>query len=165
MQRTGTHVFAAPIGEVWEMVRDVESHLAKARRAGHRDVEVLDHTVTDDHVHVELARTVTIQLPGFAKKVMEPTQRVRTVDDWYDRGDGTFGGDFGTVVRGAPFELRGTTHLAPDGDERTVYTVTIDVSVKVPVVGRKLERWSADDVDEQIANEFAAGDEWLAATR
>lgn len=144
------------------MVRDVGSHVAKATLAGHRDVEVLDHTVTDDHVHIELARTVTIELPGFAKKVMEPTQRIRTIDDWYDRHDGTYGGEFGTVVRGAPFELHGVTHLEAQGETRTRYRVEIEVTVKVPVLGKRLERWAAGDVDDQIANEFAAGDAWLA---
>lgn len=163
MKRADTHVFDAPVERVWAMMCDIDAHVAKAELAGHRDIEVLDHTVTTDHCHVELNRTVTLELPGFAKKVLEPTQRIRTIDDWYDRGDGTYGGTFGTAVRGAPFSLDGVTHVEADGPDRTRYRVEIEVKVKVPVIGRKLEKWAADDVDEQIANEFTAGDAWLAA--
>ena len=163
MKRSDTHVFDAPIERVWAMMCDIDAHVAKAERAGHRDIEVLDHTVADDHAHVELKRTVTVELPGFAKRVMEPTQRVRTIDDWYRREDGTCDGTFGTDVRGAPFSLKGTTSLEADGADRTRYRVDIEVQIKVPVVGKRLEKWAVGDVDEQIANEFAAGDEWLAA--
>lgn len=162
MKRRASHPLPVPASTVWTMVRDVDSHLAKAALAGHRDLEVLAHDLADDHVHVEMKRTVSIELPGFARKVMEPTQRVRTIDDWYDRGDGTYGGTFTTDVRGAPFELNGVTHVEPDGDDACTYTLEIEVKVKVPVIGRKLERWSADDVDRQIADEFAAADAWLA---
>lgn len=162
MKRSGEHVFDAPIEQVWAMVRDVDAHVAKAERAGHRDVVVADQAITDDHVHIELDRTVTIDLPSFAKKVMKPTNRVRTIDEWNDHGDGTYGGGFHTDFRGAPVRIAGITHLEADGAERTRYRVEIEVEVKVPMLGRKLESFATRDVDAQIANEFAAGDAWLA---
>jgi hypothetical protein len=30
------------------------------------------------------------------------------------------------------------------------------------MLGKKLESWAEGDVEEQLENEFAAGDEWLA---
>jgi uncharacterized protein YndB with AHSA1/START domain len=163
VKRSASHRFEAPIEDVWAMFRDPASHVAKAERAGHRDVEVVEEDVTGDHVRIRLARTVTLELPGFAKKVLSPTHRVVSTDEWRDQGDGSYRGTFTTDFRGAPIKLDGRTLIAPDGPDRTVYEVDIEVAVKVPVVGKKLEAWAETDVEDQIRQEFAAGDDWLAS--
>lgn len=163
MNKRATHTFDAPIERVWAMVTDPASHLAKAERAGHENVEIVEEQVDDRGIRIRIARDVTLELPGFARKVLSPRNHVVSTDEWRDQGDGTYGGTFTTDFRGAPIDLQGRTRIAPDGPERTTYEVEIDVAVKVPVIGKKLERWAEGDVEEQMENEFAAGDEWLAS--
>ncbi len=157
-----THVFAAPIDEVWEMFRDRDSHVAKFEGMGHRNIEVVEHEATEDEVRIVIARDVTVELPGFARKVLSPTNHVVSTDEWRANGDGTYGGEFVADTRGAPIEIRGTTHIAPDGDEATRYELAIDVDVRVPVIGKRLTNWAKGDVEDQIRQEFEAGDAWLA---
>jgi hypothetical protein len=162
VKKRDTHTFDAPIERVWAMVLDPDSHVAKAERAGHENVEVVGCDVDGSGIVIQLARDVTVDLPGFARKVLRPRNHVVSTDEWRDRGDGTYGGTFTTETRGAPVDLRGTTRISPDGDDRTRYELEIEVTFQVPIIGRKLERWAESDVEEQLRNEFAAGDEWLA---
>ncbi len=156
-------MFDAPIEKVWAMVTDPASHVAKAERAGHANVEIVEEDVTGERIRIRIARDVTLELPGFAKKVLSPKNHIISTDEWSDNGDGTYGGTFSTQFKGgAPVDLKGSTLISPDGDDRTTYEVEIDLAVKVPMLGKKLEKWAETDVEEQIANEFAAGDEWLA---
>ena len=80
-----------------------------------------------------------------------------------DRGDGTYGGTFELETQGAPIETRGRTLLEADGEDRTRYEVTIDLKVKVPLIGGKIADFSKGIIQRQMADEFRLGDEWLAS--
>jgi hypothetical protein len=157
-----THTFDAPIEQVWAMFRDADSHVDKFERLGHRKVEVEEYDTSDEHVRLVIARDVTLELPGFAKKFLSPTNHVVSTDEWSAHGDGTYGGSFEAVTKGAPVRVDGTTHILPEGADRTRYDVTFEVSVKVPVVGKKLAGWLEGDVRDQFVGQFASGDAWLA---
>jgi hypothetical protein len=156
------HVFDAPIDQVWAMFRDPASHVDKFERLGHRNIEIVEQEVSDDRIRLVIGRDVTVELPGFAKKVLSPTNHVVSTDEWSDLGDGTYGGTFVAVTKGAPVHIDGATHISPEGADRTVYDLTTEVQVKVPVVGKKLTSWAEGDVAEQMRQQFEAGDIWLA---
>jgi uncharacterized protein YndB with AHSA1/START domain len=162
VEKKKTHVFDAPIEQVWAMFRDPDSHVEKFRRLGHRNIEVQEHAASEDHVRLVIARDVTVDLPGFARKVLSPTNHVVSTDEWSANGDGTYGGDFEAVTKGAPVRITGTTLISPEGDDRTRYDLTTQVTIKVPMIGRKLTAWAEDDVERQMEEQFAAGDAWLA---
>src|SRR5262245_51725930 len=124
MQYAAEHTFEAPIERVWEMFRDQGAHLAKFEYMGHREIELLEYEMEPDHVHLIIRRVVDTELPGFAKKVLKPTNTVTTTDDWKANGDGTYGGHY-VVDTGTPVKIAGTTALRPEG-ERTHYTITVD---------------------------------------
>jgi hypothetical protein len=156
------HVFDAPIEQVWAMFRDADSHVDKFRRLGHRNIEVLEYDESEEHLRLVIARDVTVEVPGFARRWLSPTNHVISTDEWSAKGDGRFGGSYEAVTKGAPVRVGGTTHIEPAGDGRTRYDLSSEVAVKVPVVGKKLTAWAEDDVEEQMSQQFAAGDSWLA---
>jgi hypothetical protein len=162
VKKKKTHTFDAPVERVFEMMTDPASHLAKAKRAGHEDLEIVEEQRDETGLLLKMDRTVHLELPGFAKKVLKPKNRITSSDEWRDNGDGTYGGTFTTDFRGAPIDLQGRTLIKADGADKTHYEVEISVAVKVPMIGKKLENWAEGDVEKQIENEFAAGDEWLA---
>src|SRR5262245_17734183 len=161
MQYVGRHTFAAPIDRVWGMFRDQGSHLAKFEAMGPRDIELLEYDADADRVHVGVKRIVDTELPGFAKKVLKPTNTVTTTDEWKATGDGSYAGRY-VVDTGTPVKIAGTTSLRPDGD-RTAYEITVDVDVKVPLIGGKIADFAKGDVARQLDMEFTAGDDWLAS--
>lgn len=157
------HTFNAPIEKCWEMFHDPASHVAKFEGMGHHGVEVLTQESTATSLHIEITREVDVEgIPGFAKKFIKPRNTVVSTDDWNDHGDGTYGGGFVLDTVGTPVQISGVTLLTPDGDI-TPYEVTVEVNVKVPLVGGKLADFSKGIVEKQLDAEFALGDAWLDA--
>lgn len=163
MEITRTHTFAHPVAKCWAMFRDPASHVAKFTAMGHRDLEVIEEEQTDDSLRIVIERLVDVDVPGFARKVIKPTNLLRSTDVWQDRGDGTYGGTFDLDTKGVPIEVRGRTHLEADGKKATRYEVTIDLKVKVPLIGGKIADFSKGTIDGQLTEEFRLGDEWLAS--
>ena len=163
MQTVRHHTFNAPIDKCWEMFHDPASHVAKFEGMGHHDVEVLEKKLTKKSLHIEITREVDVDgIPGFAKKFVKPRNTVVSIDDWNDPGDGTYGGEFTLDTLGVPVQIAGTTLLTADGDI-TRYEVTVEINVKVPLVGGKLADFSKGIVEKQLDAEFALGDAWLEA--
>jgi hypothetical protein len=171
MDFTGSHTFAAPIEAVWAMFRDPQSHLDKFASMGHRDIEVLESETTEQSFRIVVRRVVEVDLPGFAKRVLKPTNTVTTTDDWRRADDGTCTGVQHVATEGAPVKIDATTRLepaeslGPSGDAATRYDVTVHLEVKVPLIGGKLADWAKGMVREQLDQEFTAGDAWLDRDR
>lgn len=157
------HTFDATPAQCWAMFHDPDSHVAKFEGMGHHDVTVLEQDQTEDELRIVVTREVDVDgIPGFARKFVKPRNTVVSTDLWQDRGDGTYGGEFTLDTKGVPVEIAGTTLLTPEGD-RTHYEVSVEIEVKVPLVGGKLADFSKRIVEKQLAHEFELGDAWLAS--
>ena len=162
MTVNGTHIYTAPIASVLAMLRDKDATAAKYESQGHREIEVLECGEHDGGIRIVSTRVVTVDLPGFAKKVLKPTNAMRQTDIWQPAADGSWNGTFDVDVSGAPLHLSGTMALRADGDT-TTHDVAIDVKVKVPLIGGKIADWAAkNDVQRTLDAEFAFNENWLA---
>ncbi len=171
MELTRTHHFAATSDAVIDVFADEDAVRARYEGMGHRDVEVLGVERTDDGLTVRCRRVVDVDLPGFARRVLQPTNTMTQTDTW-TRGDGGWSGTFDVEVAGAPVELSGEMALADGGSgdagsgdaPGSDYTVTLRMNVKVPLVGGKIADWAGkNDALSTLEAEFAATDAWLAA--
>ncbi len=161
----GTHTYDASIDAVLALLRDRDATVAKYESMGHRNVEVIDLSETDAKLHVATSRVVDVEIPGFAKKFLKPTNTMTQTDEWSPEGDGSWDGHFEVEVKGAPIHLGGTMHLRPEGDKCS-HDVTIRVDVKVPFVGGKIAEWAGkNDVRRTLDAEFAFNDAWLTEHR
>lgn len=163
MRVTREHTFEHPVEQCWEMFRNPDSHVAKFVAMGHRDLRVLRSEQTDDRLVVVIERTVDVDVPGFARKVMKPSNTLRTIDEWRDRGDGTYGGRFDLESRGVPIEIGGTTLLEPAGEGRTRYEISVDLTVRVPLIGARIAQFARGTIEAQLDEEFHLGDVWLSS--
>jgi hypothetical protein len=162
MTVTGARTYNAKMATVLALLRDPDATAAKYSSQGHQQVEVLECTERDGGIHIVSSRVVTVDLPGFAKKVLKPTNTMRQTDDWMPASDGSWAGKFDVVVSGAPLHLSGTMALRADADT-TTHEVAIDVQVKVPLIGGKIADWAAkNDVRRALEAEFDYNDRWLA---
>ena len=164
MQIAQAHQYAASIDDVVAMLRDPAATAAKYEGMGHRDVEIVECTGDTTSLRIVSSRVVDVDLPGFAKRVLKPTNTMRQTDEWR-AGEGAWEGTFAVDVKGAPVHISGTMRLVP-GPGTCTHDVTIDVSVKVPLVGGKIADWAGkNDVRKTLEAEFAFGDRWLAGDR
>ena len=118
----------------------------------------------DGSVTVRTRRTVPMDVPGFAKKVLSPTNRVEQEDVWAAPGpDGACSGRWRVEARGVPVTVGGTITVAPAGDDRCTVTVRADVVCGIPLVGGRIAGFVADDVLRTVHGEEAFTDARLAA--
>ncbi len=164
MELTRSHTYGATVEEVIDMLADADAVTQRYSGMGHRDIDVRECERTDDSARIVTSRVVDVDLPGFARKVLAPTNTMVQTDEWRRDGD-SWAGTFQVRVEGAPVEMSGTLSLTPDGDS-SVYEVTTTMKVKVPLVGGKIADWAGkNDVPRTLQAEFDANDEWLAAHR
>ncbi len=89
----------------------------------------------------------------------ETTRAVQT-EEW----DSPAGGTITIETPGKPTSIKGTLSLVESGGV-TTETLDVEVKVKVPLLGGKLESLMADLVAKGMDKEQAAGIAWLGGQR
>jgi hypothetical protein len=150
---------ASPVA-VFEMLAD----------AAFREAACAAQEVISAEVHLErdgngFSLTVdqeqrTDDLPPFARTFAGHSTRAVQREEWDDSTGGTLRID----APGKPSEMKGTITLRPEGSE-TVEIVELDLRVKVPLIGGKLEKLLAERVTAGMDAEHAVGVRWLAGER
>lgn len=162
MELKGSHIYDAPIEAVMVLLRDRDATVAKYESMKHRDVRILELVDEAERLRVRSSRVVEVVLPGFAQKFLKPTNTLVQTDEWSPATNGAWTGTFDVEMHGSPVRLHGSMRLVPE-DGRCRHDVTIDVTVKVPIVGGKIADWAAkNDVRRSLDAEFAYNDGWLA---
>ena len=139
--------------------------VAKYESMGHRDVHVFESERADGSLRVVSSRVVDVDLPGFAKRVLRPTNTMRQTDTWTRRSDESWEGVVDVDVQGAPIHISGSMTLTASGG-RTVHSVALRVDVKVPIVGGRIADWAGKgDVRRSLDGEFAFNEGWLREHR
>ena len=99
-------------------------------------------------------RVVDVELPGFAKKALKPTNTMVQTDEWSRAGRRIVV----RHVRGGSQGCAGA-HLGHDGSRAhrrgLRHDVALDLQVKVPIVGGKIADWvGKKDVQRTLDAEF-----------
>lgn len=102
----------------------------------------------------------TDDLPGFARAFAGDSTRVIQREEWSD----STGGTLKIEAPGKPSEIAGTITLRPEGSG-TVEIVELDVKIKVPLIGGKLEKLLAEKVRSGMDAEHGVGVAWLNGDR
>ena len=144
MRMQVTHHFDADVATVFALLSDPEFLERKYAEQGATDVAVDSHDERGGSPRIVSRRKVTIDLPGFARKVMQPTNTVVQTDDWAaaDAG-GRRVCTYRVEVQGVPSRIVGTVTLTPDG-AGTRQDVEAEVKVSIPLLGGKLEKFAVD---------------------
>lgn len=148
--------YAASPAEVFEMLAD-----PAFREAACAAQDVVSAEVTLERDGNGFTLTVdqeqrTDDLPSFARTVTGDTTRAVQREVWEDSTGGTLRID----APGKPSEVRGTVTLRPEGSG-TREIVELDLRVKVPLIGGKLERLLAERIAAGMDAEHAVGTTWL----
>jgi Protein of unknown function (DUF2505) len=162
MRLSGSHVYPVPVEAVIAILRDRAATIAKYESTGHRDVEIVEFVSDHTGLRIVSSRVVDVELPGFAKKALKPTNTMVQTDEWHRRNDGSWAGSFDAEVHGSPTHISGTMTLGPDGTGSR-HDVTLDVDVKIPLVGGKIADWvGKNNLRRTLDAEYAFNDRRLA---
>lgn len=157
-QRSAT--YAAPPAEVFAMLSDPAWREAVGAAQG-----VASSTVTvspeGDGCRIVIDEMQnTAGLPAIARKIAGDTTRAVVTEVWSSPTRATVE----IVAPGKPTKAVGTASLVAEGDQ-TVHVTDLEVTVKVPLVGGKLEQVMADNIAEGREIEEAVGAAWLRGER
>lgn len=163
MDLKDSYTYDAPIDAVLAILSDPAATVAKYESMANRDVEILECSPRPGSLRVVSKRVVDVDLPGFAKRVLRPSNTMTQTDEWKRRRDGSWAGTFDVQVQGTPLHVFGTMQLNPRGST-TVHDVQLHVEVKVPIIGGRIAEWAAKgDVRRSLDGEFAFNSSRLAA--
>jgi uncharacterized protein YndB with AHSA1/START domain len=149
--------YDAPLADVFAMLSDPAFRQASADAMG---VVSADVTITPQGegitVHIDQVQP-TEGVPGFAKRFAGETTQAVQHEEWTSPAGGTITID----TPGKPTSIKGTLSLVESGGVTTEH-LDVEVKVKVPLIGGKLESLMADLVTKGMDKERLAGVAWLA---
>jgi len=152
--------YDAPPADVFEMLADPTFREAAcaAQDVISADVQIVREghgfTMTIDQ------EQRTEDLPSFARPFTGDSTRAIQHEVWTD----PLGGTVRIEAPGKPSDVRGTITLQQEGDG-TREIVEMDLKIKVPLIGGKLEKLLAERITAGIEAEHGVGVAWLAGER
>jgi uncharacterized protein YndB with AHSA1/START domain len=146
--------YDASLEEVWAMLTDPAF---RERVLERMQVVRGSATVEDGVVTIEQVQHAS-GLPSFATKLVGDEIRIVQVESWRTHQHA----DVEVTIPGKPGEMAGTATLSESGG-RTTELVDLEVTVRLPLVGGKLEGLVADMLGKALDAEHRTGVEWLAS--
>lgn len=155
MEFTVTHHYDHPADAVFAVLTDFDNVKEKYEAVGQREVELVSTETGDDgSVTLVTRRVVPIDVPGFAKKVLSPSQSVTQTDAWGPAtADGERRGTFIVESRGTPVRVTGTLHLAPAGEGACTNVSEVDIECRVPLIGGRIAEVVGKDTRKAVDHE------------
>lgn len=150
MDITTNLVFPADPATVFAMITDPGFLEDVAAEAG-----ATNCTVTVNGLVTTSARS--LRAPAEAEKITGPTINLVETRTWSEPGpDGSRTGTLDLKVPGQPITMDGRITLQPAGDHTRV-DITGELKVKIPLIGKKLEKMAAPAVKDGIRAEERVG--------
>ena len=164
MKFTHELTYDASPADVYAMLSDpaFREEVCRAQQVVSVDVTLTPRDSGGFHLLVDQVQD-TAGLPSIARKITGDTTQAVVEEDWSSRSGGTVS----VTSPGKPTSATGTAVLEAvgPGSAGTREVVELDVKVKVPLVGGKLEALMAENIKKGLEVEQGVGTAWLAGAR
>jgi len=150
--------FSSDIDTVFELLTDPDFLVQRSVEIGElgADCEVVDE---DRKTTVKMTREVERDLPAFLAKIFNPCQTVEMVEEWKRAGD-RYLGDLDFDVIGQPVTIKARFELKPKG-EGCEYSITYTPKAKIPVIGKKVEKFILSQTEDGVLAELEYAEQKL----
>jgi uncharacterized protein YndB with AHSA1/START domain len=148
------HHYDADVETVYALITDSDFMSRKYTAGGATNVAVDKSEEDGGGCEVVLRRTVTVDLPGFAKRVMKPSNTAVQTEKWAAAdANGARICSYHVEVQGMPSKVTGTLTLSAEGSG-TKQDIDADVKISIPLIGGKLEKFAIEtgktDLNDQV---------------
>jgi uncharacterized protein YndB with AHSA1/START domain len=152
--------YDADAEDVFAMLSDpgFREKVARAQEVVSVDVQLTPTSGGFSMVSTQVQNTK--DLPAIAKKFAGDTTQAVITEEWSEPSHGSIS----ITAPGKPTRSEGTITLRP-ATTGTTQIVELDVKVKVPLVGGKLEQLLVDNIEDAYEVEHRVGQAWLAGER
>jgi hypothetical protein len=149
------HHYDAEVETVFALISDADFMTRKYTAIGSTNVAVDKSEEAGGACELVMRRTVTVDLPGFAKRVMKPSNTAIQTENWAAAGaDGSRVCTYRVEIQGMPSTISGTVTLSSEGSG-TRQLIEADVKVSIPLVGGKLEKFAVSTGETDLAAQAA----------
>jgi Protein of unknown function (DUF2505) len=122
---------------------------------GGTDVAVDNSEQAHGACELVVKRTVTVDLPGFAKRVMQPSNTTVQTETWAAADDlGNRVCTYTVEVQGIPSRIAGNTTLSAHAGG-TKQEIRAEVKVSIPLIGGRLEKFAVETGTKDLAAQAA----------
>ena len=143
--------FGRDVATVFQLLTDPDFLVQRSTDLGELSAQC-DVAEKDATTKVTQKREIERELPSFLSKLFDSRQKITMTEEWKRQGDG-YRGSSSYEVMGQPVTIRGRFELVPKG-EGCEYSVTHDVKVKIPLIGRKAEKYAAAQAQKSVLEEL-----------
>lgn len=154
------HTFDKPAATVMKMFSDKAYFERKYQALGFTNIEVVEHekSATKFRIKVRYDAKNTVAVPDFAKKFIPGTASITQVDAW-DLTKMT--GRIEAEIKGAPVKVVCNMTLKDEGKGAANH-LKWEISCGIPLIGGKIEKVTAEDIQAKAANDVATTRKILA---
>lgn len=162
MHLQARHDYDTDPTDVFAMLTDEAFLRAKLHARGDTDVQV-ECGPDPDGFRIVTRRSVAMDVPGFARRFLRPTNKVTQTDIWSDADPaGARTGTWRVEASGVPVTMTGTMTLT--GTSRhSAEEIDGEVRSAVPFVGGQLAAFVGHTAADNLVAEHAFARRWLAA--
>lgn len=150
MKSTDRQPIAAPAEATTQVLADPRFYLSRDSSEAISAVELVDHSITDGRVRLEIRYAFTGDLNAAARAVLDPGRLTWVQATEHDLATGR------VVFRILPdhypdrLRCRGRYRVEPDGDDTSVRTVATELHVRAPLVAGQVERVLMDGLRNEL---------------
>ncbi|MFC4001748.1 DUF2505 domain-containing protein [Prauserella oleivorans] len=153
--------FPHSVADVYAAQSSEAALRARLAELGGKHATLEDHTSTSDGVRYTLLQGVPAEkLPQAVRSLHKGDLMVRREHTWAPSGAG-YTGTIKAHVPGLPGDITASTELTGDG-QGSVQATRGEVTVRIPLVGGKLEGFVAEQVTRLLEREAEFTATWLA---
>lgn len=161
MKYSDNNHYPIPADKVLKAFTDPAFFERKYQAQGAEDIQQLRHEQTGNRFTITFSRTVEVEvnLPGFASKHVPERITLIQTDSWdLDARRGSLDIRFD----GMPASVKCEMQLEDNGGS-TLHALDFDIAVKVPLIGKKLEKLLADGLQKTFQRDSRIAAELLAS--
>ena len=150
-----------PADEVYATMVDPEYLRARLREIGGPGAELLEHTADVDGARYRLRHGLSASdLPSIVRNLMPGDISIERTESLKRNGANSYDGSVAVEIHGTPASAAGWMRLAENGAGSEL-RVHADVSVRVPLIGGRIEAVVAEQVQKLLAAETAFTVRWM----
>jgi hypothetical protein len=154
---------AFPAEKVFATMTDRAYLQARLRELGGPGSELLELEASPEAARYRLKQGLSeADLPPMVGKVVGGDLSIERTETLRRTGPGSYGGDVDVKIAGVPASATGTMSLSDAGDG-SEFEVRADVTVRVPLIGGKIEEIVAEQVRRLLEAETAFTIQWLGS--
>lgn len=152
-----------PADRVYAVMVDPDYLRTRLATIGGKDAALLDHTADADGARFRVRQGLESKdLPQVVRNFLSGDIVIERTETWTRKEPGRYDGEAQVSIKGTPASAVGGMRLRDLDAAQSELVVRTDVTVKVPIIGGKIESVVAEQVKEllRIETEFTLN--WLA---